>query len=62
MHFYAPYLWGVCTCMTDPVPMHELLANDIFTNAGGGSQIVKLVKELHTALVVLGGILSQLIP
>lgn len=48
--------------MTDPVPMHELLANDIFTNAGRGSQIVKLVKEFHTALVMLGGLLSQLIP
>ncbi len=59
----AIFLWGVYGVrMTDPVPMHELLANDIFTNAGWGSQIMKLVKEFHTALVMLGGILSQLIP
>lgn len=59
-----PLVCGVSVhaCMTDPVSMHELLANDIFTNAGGGSQIMKLVKEFHTALVVLGGLFSQLIP
>lgn len=44
--------------MTNLVPMHELLANDIFTDAGGGSQVVKLVKELHTTFVMLGGLLT----
>lgn len=45
------YLQYVSTCtpdiyayVTNLVSIHELLANDIFTDAGGGSQVVKLVK------------------
>ena len=44
------------------VPVHELLADDVFTDAGRGHQVVQLVEELHTALVVLGSPLTQLPP
>ena len=35
------------------VPVHELLADDVLADAGGGHQVVELVEELHAALVVL---------
>lgn len=44
------------------VPVHELLADDILADAGGGHQVVQLVEKLHAALVVLGRPLSQLVP
>lgn len=52
----------ICTELTNLVSVHELLADDILTDAGGGHQVVELVEELHTALVVLRGPLAQLSP
>lgn len=42
--------------------MHELLADNVLTDAGGRHQVVQLVEELHAALVVLRGSLTQLVP
>lgn len=46
----------------DLVSVHELLADDILTDAGGRHQVVELVEELHTALMVLRRSLTQLVP
>jgi hypothetical protein len=51
-----------CTGQTNLVSVHELLADDVLTGAGGGHQVVELVEELHAALVVLRGPLPQLSP
>lgn len=42
--------------------VHELLADDILTNAGGRHQVVELVEELHTALMVVRCSFTQLVP
>ena len=47
---------------TNLVPVHELLADDIFTNTGGRNQVVELVEKLDTALMVLRGFFTQLVP
>lgn len=46
----------------DLVSVHELLADDILTDAGGWHQVVQLVEELHTALMVLRRPFTQLVP
>ena len=42
--------------------MHELLADDVLTDAGGRHQVVELVEELHAALMVLRRSFTQLVP
>lgn len=44
------------------VSVHELLADNVFTDAGGRNQIVKLVEKLYTALMVLRCPFTQLVP
>lgn len=44
------------------VSVHELLADDILTDAGGRHQVVELVEKLHTALMVLRRPVTQLVP
>lgn len=44
------------------VSVHELLADDILTDAWGRHQVVELVEELHTALMVLRCSFTQLVP
>lgn len=46
----------------DLVSVHELLTDDILTDARGWHQIVELVEELHTALMVLRSSFTQLVP
>lgn len=46
----------------DLVPVHKLLADDILADARGWHQVVKLVEELHAALVMLRGSFTQLVP
>lgn len=48
--------------MTDLVSVHELLADDILTDAGGRHQVVELVEELDAALMVLRSPFTQLLP
>lgn len=42
--------------------MSQLLTNNIFTNARRGNEVVQLVEELHTLLVMLGSSVTQLVP
>lgn len=44
------------------VSVHELLADHILTDAGGRHQVVELVEEFHTALMVLRCSFTQLVP
>lgn len=51
-------LWHCCNL----VSVHELLADDVLTDAWGRHQVVELVEELHTALMVLRCSFTQLVP
>lgn len=44
------------------VSVHELLADNVLTDVGGRHQVVKLVEELYTALMVLRCSFTQLAP
>lgn len=46
----------------DLVSVHELLADDVLTDAGRRHQVVELVEKLHTALMVLRSSFTQLVP
>lgn len=52
----------VCVYSTNLISVHELLADDVLTDAGGRHQVMELVEELHTALMVLRCSFIQLIP
>lgn len=47
---------------TNLVSVHELLADDVLTDAGGRHQVVELVEELYAALMVLRCCFTQLVP
>lgn len=47
---------------SDLVSVHELLADHILADARRRHQVVKLVEELHTALMMLRGSFAQLVP
>lgn len=52
----------VCFHCTNLVSVHELLADDVLTDAGGRHQVVELVEELYAALMVLRSSFTQLVP
>lgn len=52
----------VCVYCTNLISVHELLADDVLTDARRRHQVMELVEELHTALMVLRGSFIQLVP
>lgn len=58
---HASLQWAGLRCC-NLVSVHELLADNVLTDAGGRHQVVQLVEELHAALVVLRGSFTQLAP
>lgn len=48
--------------ISDLVSVHELLADDILTDARRRHQVVKLVEKLYTALMMLRCSFAQLLP
>lgn len=52
----------VCFHCTNLIAVHELLADDVLTDARGRHQVMELVEELHTALMVLRCSFIQLVP
>lgn len=51
-----------CVYCSNLVSVHELLTDDILTDAGGRHQVVELVEELYAALMVLRCSFAQLVP
>lgn len=62
MKYVFPFYVFVGVACANFVSVHELLADNILTDAGGRHQVVKLVEELNTALMVLRGSFTQLAP
>lgn len=44
------------------VSVHELVTDDVLTDAGGRNKVVKLIEKFHTALMILRSRFTQLIP